>query len=97
LTNFRLLGGCLPQVVFLWKITYISYLHKLPNISVMYLFWRKMDWATFWATFSQTHPQGWNLSPMGNVHPFAHPRPRGEHSLQFIRIVWRTENFAPRG
>jgi hypothetical protein len=26
-----------------------------PNVWVLYLFWQKTVWATFWATFSQTH------------------------------------------
>jgi hypothetical protein len=41
-------------------------------------------------------PQGWNLSPSGNVHPllFTH---RGEHSPLFRRMEGRTENFTPGG
>jgi hypothetical protein len=39
------------------KITEVAQMHVLvvPNLSVTYLFWQKMGWATFWATFSQTH------------------------------------------
>jgi hypothetical protein len=26
-----------------------------PTVKALYLFAQEMDWATFWATFSQTH------------------------------------------
>jgi hypothetical protein len=34
-------------------------------------------------------PQGWNLSPRGNVHPFVHSQ--GMNTLLFTRIEGRTE------
>jgi hypothetical protein len=39
------------------KITEVAQMYALlfPNESVMKLFWQKTGWATFWATFSQTH------------------------------------------
>jgi hypothetical protein len=40
-------------------------------------------------------PQGWNLSPRENIHPFVPPR--GKHSLLFRRMEGRTENSTPRG
>jgi hypothetical protein len=40
-----------------WKIRklrkFIDYF--FPKVSVLYLFWQKTSWDTFWATFSQTH------------------------------------------
>jgi hypothetical protein len=41
-------------------------------------------------------PQGWNLSPKGNVHPFVRPHP-GVNTLHCLcrRMEGRTENFTP--
>jgi hypothetical protein len=42
-------------------------------------------------------PQGWNLSPRGNVHPFV--QPQGVNTLYSLprRMEGQTENFIPRG
>jgi hypothetical protein len=39
------------------KMAELAQIFGLPysKLKIMYLFWQKIGWATFWANFSQTH------------------------------------------
>jgi hypothetical protein len=53
------MGDCLLWVPSFFKITeaYSHMYYFSPNVLVIYMFilTKKTGWATFWATFSQTH------------------------------------------
>jgi hypothetical protein len=93
------MGDCLLWAIWA-KITEVAHIIGLlfHTAKVMHDFFQKMDWATFWATFSQTHlvtlvSRGWRKKETSQADSSSPPFRSSDTHIQGDRIG----RFSPLG